>query len=170
MIWDVERRAVARRIDHHEAIYTLRFAPHNSTIATGDNSGNVDFWNAVSGRRLPQTLGGGGGAVSSLSFDPTSHRLLTTGEDGNIRLWDLTDDKLIGAPLPGGSGLGRAVFYPDGRHVIAVYPSGAGIVWNLDPSSWRSQACRVARRNLTRAEWRDFLPQQPYRRVCGPGG
>ena len=170
VVWDVKRRATVQTIDHGEAIYALRFAPSGTTIATGDNSGNVDFWNAVSGRRLPQTLSGGGGAVSSVSFDPAGHRLMTTSDDGNIRLWDLTDDKLIGAPLPGGSGFGRGTFYPDGDHVIAVYPSGTGIVWNVDPASWSAQACRVARRDLTRTEWRDFLPQRPYRPVCGSDG
>jgi WD40 repeat protein/DNA-binding SARP family transcriptional activator/energy-coupling factor transporter ATP-binding protein EcfA2 len=170
VIWNVVRRKTVQTIYHGPAIYTLRFAPNGTTIATGDNSGNVDFWDALSGRQLPETLGGDGGPVSSVSFDSTGNRLVTTSDDGNIRLWDLTDDKLIGAPLPGGNGFGRGTFYPDGDHVLAVFPSGTGIVWNVDPASWSAQACRVARRNLTRAEWRDFLPQRPFRPVCGSEG
>jgi hypothetical protein len=50
--------------------------------------------------------------------------------------------------------------------VIAVFGSGKGVVWNVDPTAWRVKACRVANRNLTRLEWRDFLPERGYRRVC----
>ena len=166
----VGQQSPFQTIDHGEAIYALRFAPNGTTIAAGDNSGNVDFWDADSGRQLAQTIAGGGGAVASVSFDPAGRRLMTTSSDGNIRLWDLTDDKLIGVPLSGGSGFGWGTFYPDGHHLIVVYPSGTGIVWDADPASWSAQACRVARRNLTRAEWREFLPQRPYRRVCAAAG
>ena len=40
------------------------------------------------------------------------------------------------------------------------------IVWNVDPVAWKTQACRIAHRNLTRSEWHDFLPQRGYRAVC----
>ena len=30
----------------------------------------------------------------------------------------------------------------------------------------RSDLCRRARRNLTRAEWNEFLPSHPYQRTC----
>jgi WD40 repeat protein/DNA-binding SARP family transcriptional activator len=169
LVWNVKRRVDLPTIDHNDAIYTLRFAPGGTTVATGDDSGNVDFWNAASGRQLPQTLVGGGGAVASISFDPARRWLMTTSGDGGIRIWDLSDDKLIGVPLPG-SGFGWGTFFPAGNHVVVVYPSGSGIVWNVDPASWSAAACRVARGNLTRAEWRDFLPHRPYRLVCGPGG
>ena len=50
--------------------------------------------------------------------------------------------------------------------MIAVFGSGTGVVWNVDPAAWRRQACRIAHRNLTRSEWRDLLPRRGYRDVC----
>ena len=73
--------------------------------------------------------------------------------------------KLIGSPLPGADVQGWGTFFPDGKHVLAVFADGTGIVWNVDPAAWEAQACRVAHRDLTRAEWRDFLPEQPYRQT-----
>ena len=70
------------------------------------------------------------------------------------------------APLPGADTGGWGTFFPDGRRVIAVFGSGTGVVWNIDPATWRSQACRIANRNLTRAEWRDLLPERAPGRVC----
>jgi WD40 repeat protein/DNA-binding SARP family transcriptional activator len=169
-VWNVQRQAPERTINQGGAVYAVRFSPDGKLIAAGDSSGNVEFWDPVSGRRLPGTLAGGGGSVYSVSFDPSGHRLMTTSGDGDIRLWDLTDHTLIGAPIPGGSGYGWGMFFPDGRHVVVTYSSGYGVVWNVDPASWSAQACRVAGRNLTRAEWGDFLPGRPYRRVCASAG
>jgi hypothetical protein len=35
--------------------------------------------------------------------------------------------------------------------------------------AWKRHACRVAGRELTRREWEEALPDQPYRAVCGDG-
>jgi hypothetical protein len=51
--------------------------------------------------------------------------------------------------------------------VIATFWSGIGVVWNVDPSAWGLQACRIAHRSLTRAEWDDFVPERPYGPACG---
>jgi DNA-binding SARP family transcriptional activator/WD40 repeat protein len=39
-------------------------------------------------------------------------------------------------------------------------------LWNADPTSWVKIACAIAGRNLTRSEWRSYLPDLPYRRTC----
>jgi WD40 repeat protein/DNA-binding SARP family transcriptional activator len=165
LIWSVLQRALQRTIPHHVAILTIRFAPDGKTIATGDLSGNVDFWDATSGTRIGRTLSGQNGLVISLSYSPNGDELMTTSSDGKIRLWDLASEKLIGSPLPGDV-RGWGTYYPDGNHVIAVFADGTGIIWNVDPASWAAHACQVAHRRLTRAEWRDFIPQRPYSPPC----
>lgn len=166
-VWDVRRRVQVRTIPDPGPFYSLRFAPHGTTIAAGDYLGNVDFWDAATGQPLGEKLGGQNGPVLSLSFDPTGDRLMTTSTDGKIRLWDLATEKLIGAPLPGSDRGGWGTFFPNGKRLLAVFPSGTGVIWNVDPASWSTRACAVARRNLSRTEWRTFLPNLPYSKVCG---
>jgi hypothetical protein len=36
----------------------------------------------------------------------------------------------------------------------------------MDPSSWESQACAMAGRTLTQAEWSQFLPGRAYAPAC----
>ena len=43
---------------------------------------------------------------------------------------------------------------------------GAPLLWNADPRTWAMLACRIAGRNLTRAEWRRYLAGRPYQRTC----
>jgi WD40 repeat protein len=166
VIWNVARRAHERVISQEDAILTIRFSPDGKTIATGDLPGNVDFWDPASGRKVGPTLGGHNGLVLSLSFNPSGTQLATTSGDGQFRLWDVASGKLIGAPLPGAETGGWGVFGPDGKHLVAVFSSGTGVMWNVDPHAWERHACRVAHRNLTRSEWRDLLPQRAYRPVC----
>jgi len=60
-----------------------------------------------------------------------------------------------------------ASFTPDGHSVVVVSDTGAGWVWDVDPSDWLARACQVAGRNLTRQEWQEFLADRPYHATCG---
>ena len=165
-IWNLARPTLERTIHHKDAILSIRFSPDGKEIATGDLPGNVDFWNATTGRQVGRALGSQNGYVLSVTYNPSGTEVVSTSSDGKLRLWDLASGKLIGAPLPGADTGGWGTFLPNGKQVIAVFGSGTGVVWNVDPVAWKTQACRIAHRNLTRSEWHDFLPQRGYRAVC----
>jgi hypothetical protein len=51
---------------------------------------------------------------------------------------------------------------PDGTRPIAAYETGDSYRWDIRPESLVRQACHVAGRRLTRAEWTEFLPSRDY--------
>ena len=62
-------------------------------------------------------------------------------------------------------------------HPPAVFTADGGMLanarfgmnrWELDPSRWQEAACRAAGRNLTQAEWTEYVGDEPYRATC-PG-
>jgi WD40 repeat protein/DNA-binding SARP family transcriptional activator len=164
-LWNVARRSKLRDLPGAILVYSVRFSPNGKLVAVGDSSGAAVLWDAVSGRRVGAPLVGHGGGVHSLDFDRHG-RLVTVSDDGKLRLWDVAARKLIGAPLPGASTGGWVNFFPDGEHVLGVFASGTGIVWNVDAAAWKAKACSVARRNLTHVEWSEFLGGRNYRNVC----
>ena len=106
------------------------------------------------------------GPCSASSTSPDGRTLATGSADGTIRLYDLRTQQAIGAPLPGcPTGRGARV-HADGAYLFAFTNAGRGYRWDVRPSSWERQACAIAGRTLTRAEWNDALPGRDYRPAC----
>ena len=127
---------------------------------------------------MPHLTAVGQGIATTLAALAGGAMLRWVGFDRTLsRLHDALALVLVGAaasPLISAT-LGVAALYAGGVQnysgiasgwFIYWFGDGTGVIWNIDPASWKRQACRVANRNLTPAEWHDFLPQRSYRQVC----
>jgi len=76
----------------------------------------------------------------------------------------------LGTPLQGSASI---AFSPDGKILASGDRENTIVLWDLDPAVWQAQACRIANRNLTREEWKQYLGDEPYEVPCpglpGPG-
>ena len=175
-IWNVEQQSAVAKIDL--GAFAARYSPDGKLIAVGDTSGAITLWELAPNHRFSvpgQTLEGvlrigqlrgQGGPVHAIDFNRSGNTLVSLSDDGKLRLWDVATQKLIGAPLPGASTAGTAHFFPDGKHIIATSQTGTAIIWNVDPRALETQACNIANRNLTRAEWRQFVGNRTYQPTC----
>jgi WD40 repeat protein/DNA-binding SARP family transcriptional activator len=174
-IWNVADESIVSSLQDGPPSLSIRFSPRDDklvAVGLGISSGRVVFWKldpthrfqgAWAARHVGQPLTG---SVDSLDFSPNGRTLVTLSDDGRLRLWDVATRKLIGAPLRVSNTRGTVHFLPDGKHVLGVFGSGAGIVWSVDPADWAAKACGIAHRNLTPTEWTEFLGNRPYRAVC----
>src|SRR5262249_13857539 len=176
-VWNVTNNDVVASLTLPGSVadFAVRFSTDNRLVALVESSGRVVLWKpdpthrfegVWSARRVGQPLTGHNGGVGSLAFGPRGRTLVTVSDDGKLRLWDVATRKLIGAPLPASNTGGSVHFFPDGRHVLGAFGSGMGIVWSVDPAAWAARACSIAHRNLTPAEWSDFLGHRRYQHVC----
>ena len=109
------------------------------------------------------------GDVLSVRFSPDGTSVAAVEDAGgqHVRLWHLPSGEVIGV-LPGAGHFveARAAFTPDGEELVLAHQTGPVLIWDVDPESWREHACMVVGRSLTREEWKELLPNQPYREVC----
>jgi WD40 repeat protein len=150
--------------------YELTFTPDGRTLAViGTYAAQfrvrfLDTRRGEEGRSLsvPQAVGvayaNGGTILATTSMLPNGH--------GAAQLWDAATHAAIGVPLEVNGAADYADASPDGEHVMAGGSHGRVAIWNLDVHSWETAACKLAGRNLTHAEWREYLPDQPYRSTC----
>jgi len=49
---------------------------------------------------------------------------------------------------------------------IGSYSNSGIALWNLDLGTWKERACQIANRNLTKAEWGQYMGKEPYQLTC----
>jgi hypothetical protein len=94
--------------------------------------------------------------------------LASAGRDQTVRLWDVARLQPLGNPLKGhSSSVWSVAFSPDGKMLASASEDGTVHLWDVDPSSWAARLCRFANRNLSLAEWKQYIGLNvPYRCTC----
>jgi WD40 repeat protein len=165
-IWDVGRRQRVMTLHPAGGSDFGRFSPDSRLLAVGDLRGRVQVFSTATWK--PVTPAFAGGRATWAAFSGNGRTLATGNTDGTVRLWDITSGQALGAPLPGiPNSRVQPIFTPDGTYLIAAYQNGRAYRWDIRrPASLVRQACRVAGRRLTRAEWDEFLPGREYEPAC----
>jgi|GEM_PF-2358281 len=65
-----------------------------------------------------------------------------------------------------GKPAGRPAWSADGHWLATLGADGAARLWSLAPATLATEACARLRRNLTAAEWRVAVSDEPYQRSC----
>ena len=148
-------------------VWSVAFSPDGSTVADGDDDGRVQLYNRRTGRR---TLLLEGSSVYTVAFDPRGTTLASGDADGQILLYDRSSKRRT--TLREGSVVNDLVFSPDGAGTASGDDSGRVVVlssfaWSASVHSLKRRLCaELGETNMTRSQWRAYVPGQPYRRTC----
>ena len=165
-VWDVPSRRRMRPLRFDEPVLA-RFSPDGRSLAIGTRSGRSQVWSTETWKPVTRFLAGDGGGLLSAAISRNGRTLVTAGDTGTVRMWDIETEQAIGSPLPGvPSEPSAALFTADGERLITAYADGRGFLWDLRPERLLRQACDLAGRQLTPAEWAEFLPGRDYNPAC----
>ena len=99
------------------------------------------------------------------AFSPDGSLFASTSDGDSLSYWDARTGRLLGSVAVDVGG--APAFSADNSSLLLAGDDGSVLTWNLDPRSWMATACRLAGRELTEQEWRSYLGDRPYERVCG---
>jgi WD40 repeat protein len=152
-----------RAVAEHNPAFAI--SPRHGTLAVGTEDGRVMWWDARTGRSLAPPTKVASVGVFQLAFSP-DERLIAV-SSSSVVLWDVDTRKRVGSGFPTMKGGFQVIsFEPNGR--LLLFEDAATIEWPTDRPTLQRFACRIAGRDLAPEEWRDLLPNRPYRHVC-PG-
>ncbi|WP_031483150.1 nSTAND1 domain-containing NTPase [Streptomyces bicolor] len=184
-------KATGRDLVQGDEIGAVAFAPDGSRLAAGDQTGRVALWDAAVRQRegtmpnvfppLPAAVTDApdsgpdpvsddtSEAVSALAISPDGRTLAVGGEAGSLQLWDIATQQPLGGPLTTpGEAIDTVAFDADSGTVFAGSAHVPLQRYTIDPDqAVRSVCARAGGRELTRAQWRTYVRDVPYRKVCG---
>jgi hypothetical protein len=149
----------------NQAVNAITALPGTGLLAATGDTGQVFFVDPVRRARVG-VLAAGATQQLALAASPDGSRLAATSWDGALRLWDTATGRALTPPLAGHADYTRAVTWTDRDHLLTGSFTGTLIAWDLSPATAADRACALAGRGLSRAEWRRYLPDEPYRRTC----
>jgi WD40 repeat protein len=155
----------------------LAWSPDRRTLAVGTYDGTLTLYDARTLRPVAAAGPIEPGAVRTVSFSPDGADLITAGTGGQIRFWSVPGLTSEGNPIRVGSGGNDggvfAWYTPSGQVVgLGADDRSPGTDWQrwfdfrAAPADLLRTACALAGTDMTRAQWRRYVPDESYRHVC----
>jgi WD40 repeat protein/class 3 adenylate cyclase len=159
------------------AMLATAFARDSERLATGTTSGSVLQWNVREHAVIEPPLEGDEGAIGGVAYSPDGALLATSrGGFSTTQLWRADNGARFAGTFVAGALpftertfnfdhflANRPTFSPSGDRLVTTGLDRATVSWTLDPDQWRNAACAVAGRELSKGEWRQYLPDRdPY--------
>ncbi|HVN52880.1 MAG TPA: BTAD domain-containing putative transcriptional regulator [Anaerolineaceae bacterium] len=163
MSWDLSARKEFKRMQHDGPVTSVVVSPDGKLVITGSQDGTARIWDYQSGRELERMKLDG--PVTSVAIDGEGKLVITGSQDGTARIWEVATGSEV-ARIIQDQAVFSVAFSPDSHRVVTGSANGAVRAW-----LWRNEdliqlACQKLVRNLTQAEWKEYLDGLPYRQTC----
>ena len=105
-----------------------------------------------------------------MAFSPDGRTLAAGVTDGTVWMWRVTDPArptLVAALTGPAHAVYSVAFAPSGARLAAGSADGTVRLWDTQARAASAGVCASAGQQLTRTEWRIFLPGRRYDPPCG---
>lgn len=194
LLWNIETKTSEKLFtsedqdNFQDIIFSIDYASENKALLFGyginagllSHTGSeiaVDYLNFP--KKLSTVYRGGIGIIDAFPIfyavavsDDGEYALTPFSTGSNILLWDVTSKTTL-AELIGHDGTLYSIdISSDHKSAISgsYFDSGQIIFWDIAIENWVTEACKIVGRNLTEAEWNQYLywkgPYDPEYKTC----
>ncbi|WP_433363266.1 protein kinase domain-containing protein [Streptosporangium sp. CA-115845] len=147
----------------------LAFGEDGARFAIADQVGRISVFETRGRDRVGTLIRSERGAGAALTYSPRGDVIAAAVNERSVGLWDVATGRRLGQPIVAQTGdLQSLAFSPDGARLVAVDSAGTLSEYPVEPEAVARVVCERAGRTLSREEWRTYLGDLPYRKVC-PG-
>jgi WD40 repeat protein len=143
--------------------------PGTDDVIGAGTGGRIFRWNMATGEIVARGRSADASLLGNVSVSPDGSLVAAYHQfSSRLALFDAETLRPIGKPIPVSDNIFRPQFSADGTLLAGngIWNASATL-WKLDPDMWLATACRAAGRNMTKAEWTEYLgPAEPYRPTC----
>jgi WD40 repeat protein len=115
---------------HTSDIWTTKFSPDGSALASGSVDSTVKIWNKESGKIILIIKQPNG--ITSIAFSPGGHYLATASYDSKVRLWKLPEGLLVKEFIGHTGTVWSVNFSPDGKTIASCGEDATIKLWNVE--------------------------------------
>jgi WD40 repeat protein len=138
-----------------------------SNAVVGDGKESVVTVSPVPSLQPSTPLVAGASGSQPAMIEVEDHIFASIDNDGRISFWDTDKLAPLGSLKVSGFPLNAAAFDIDNRQLLVADVDGWIRSLDVGGPQWQAQACTLANRPFSSAEWISFLGDQPYQTVCG---
>jgi WD40 repeat protein len=107
-------------------------AATTDTIATGNDKGVIQLWNAADLQLRNSVDAHSGNTIADLAFSPDGQRLASADLNGHVRLWSASGELIAEVLNQEGSPIWDVAFSPEGQMFATAGEDGAVRVWRAE--------------------------------------
>ena len=167
LLWDLATEPItARTLGSHSpgsGIFGVAFSPDGKRLASGGSDYTINVWDVEKEPASSVVIRTSGRFARSVAFSPDGVMLVSANEDWTVRWWHADTGQPLVAPVQVRSlwRIDSVAFSPDGKWLATGSFDGIIDIWPGNVEEWKTLACKVANRNLTRLEYAQFIDPDP---------
>jgi WD40 repeat protein len=162
-VWGLTTAFNAVLPSKHRMTRFMAFSANGEFLAIGDPGLGVQVWNVAQKKMMAKIAFHGEMTAVALRHD--GQWVIAGGSDGIVQVWKVTTGKEK-ARIRLTDPVRTLHISKDGRWLVTSTQDGTIQVWPLMTKDLIAEACSRLTRNLTSAEWLDYIGEEEYRANC----
>jgi WD40 repeat protein len=162
-VWAVATGQEIARMTHVTGVTNAAFSPDAKNVVSVDYE-TASVWEALTGREVLRLKGNS--LLYGVAFSPDS-QYVAVADDLDVHIWEIATGKEI-AGISHEASVHAVAFSDDNKYLISETLDHTVHRWLFRPDDLIADACARVTRNLTSAEWDQFIGAALPRQVVCP--